>query len=68
MKKPKKNEFLYFALRNNKLRFGMAIVLFFLGLSIIGPMLARNDPFDYVNPLGAEPPSSKYWFGHWIGY
>lgn len=63
MKKPKKNEFLYFALRNNKLRFGMAIVLFFLGLSIIGPMLARNDPFDYVNPLGAEPPSSKYWFG-----
>jgi peptide/nickel transport system permease protein len=63
MKKPKKNEFLYFALRNNKLRFGMAIVLFFLVLSIIGPVLARNAPFDYVNPLGAEPPSSEYWFG-----
>jgi peptide/nickel transport system permease protein len=63
MKTLKKNEFLYFALRNNKLRFGMAIVLFFLVLSIIGPMLVHNDPFDYVNPLGAEPPSSEYWFG-----
>jgi peptide/nickel transport system permease protein len=63
MKKKKKNEFLYFALRNNKLRIGLAIVLFFLVLSLIGPMLVRNDPFDYVNPLGAEPPSSEYWFG-----
>jgi peptide/nickel transport system permease protein len=59
----KKNEFLYFALRNNKLRFGMTVVLFFFVLSIIGPMLARNAPFDYVDPLGAEPPSSEYWFG-----
>jgi peptide/nickel transport system permease protein len=59
----KKNEFLYFALRNNKLRLGLAIVLFFLMLSIIGPLLTRNEPFDYVNPLGAEPPSAEYWFG-----
>jgi peptide/nickel transport system permease protein len=59
----KKNEFLYFALRNNKLRLGLAVVLFFLILSLIGPQLTRNDPFDYANPLGAEPPSAEYWFG-----
>ena len=64
MTKPKKkSEFLYFALRNKKLQVGLIIVLFFLVLSFIGPMLARNAPFDYVNPGGAEPPSSEYWFG-----
>ncbi len=59
----KKNEFLYFALRNKKLRVGLSIILFFLVLAILAPLLARNDPFDYVNPMGAEPPSSKYWLG-----
>ena len=64
MKKPKKqSEFLYFALRNKKLQVGLIIVLFFLVLSFIGPMLTHNEPFAYVNPGGAEPPSSEYWFG-----
>jgi peptide/nickel transport system permease protein len=64
MKKDKKtNEFLYFALRNKKLRIGLIIVLFFLVLSFIGPALTHNKPFAYVNPGGAEPPSSEYWFG-----
>jgi peptide/nickel transport system permease protein len=64
MKKPKKrNEFLYFALRNKKLQVGLAIILFFLVLALIGPMLVQNEPFAYVNPLGAEPPSSEYWLG-----
>ncbi len=62
-KQKKKNEFLYFALRNKKLRVGLSIILFFLVLAILAPLLARNDPFEYVNPMGAEPPSSKYWFG-----
>jgi peptide/nickel transport system permease protein len=57
------NEFLYFALRNTKLRIGLFIVLFFLILTFLGPVIVQNDPFDYVNPLGAEPPSSEYWFG-----
>jgi peptide/nickel transport system permease protein len=57
------NEFLYFALRNKKLQIGLIIVLFFLILTFIGPMFTQNDPFDYLNPLGAEPPSSEYWFG-----
>jgi len=59
----KKNEFLYFAFRNNKLKFGLIIILFFLILAIIGPMIVPYKPFDYVNPFGAQAPSSKYWFG-----
>ncbi len=57
------NELLYFALRNNKLRVGLAIILFFLALTLVGPMLTDYAPYDYVNPLGAQPPSSEHWFG-----
>jgi peptide/nickel transport system permease protein len=63
MKKQKKSEFLYFALRNKKLRVALSVVLFFLLLALVGPLLAKNAPFAYVNPMGAEPPSAKYWFG-----
>jgi peptide/nickel transport system permease protein len=59
----KRNEFLYFALRNVKLKVGFGIVAFFLLLAAVGPLLARNDPFAYVNIGGAEPPSPQYWFG-----
>lgn len=58
-----KNELLYFALRNRKLQIGLGIVLFFVVLAIFAPLLTHNDPFAYVNPLGAQPPSSEYWFG-----
>ncbi|MBM4428983.1 MAG: ABC transporter permease [Chloroflexi bacterium] len=58
-----RSEFVYFALRNKKLRVGIAIILFFLLLALIGPLLAPNDPFAYINPRGAQPPSSQYWFG-----
>lgn len=64
MKKPKKkNEFLYFALRNTKLLIGLAIMLFFIALAVLGPLLVHNDPLAYVNPRGATPPSAQYWFG-----
>jgi peptide/nickel transport system permease protein len=64
MTKPKKkNEMLYFALRNNKLRVGLTIILFFLVLTFVGPMLTPYGPYDYLNPKGAQPPSSEYWFG-----
>lgn len=59
----KKNEFLYFAFRNWKLQVGLFIVLFFLALAIVGPYLSKNEPFAYVNPMGAEGPSAEYWFG-----
>ncbi len=63
MKKLKKNEFLYFALRNTKLQVGLGVVLLFLALTLAGPLLVRNDPLAYVNLAGAQPPSSRYWFG-----
>jgi peptide/nickel transport system permease protein len=63
MKREKGSEFLYFALKNNKLRVGLTIVLVFLALALIGPLLTHNAPYDYANPAGAQPPSSEYWFG-----
>ena len=61
-KQKKKNELLYFALRNNRLRVGLAVVLFFLVLTFVGPLFTDHSPDDYVGP-GAQPPSSEYWFG-----
>ena len=58
-----RSEFLYFAFRNNKLRIGLAVVLFFLLLALVGPWLTPYDPLAYVNPSGAEARSSTYWFG-----
>ena len=58
----KTSEFLYFALRNNKLRVGLTVVLLFLILTFIGPFLTDYAPNDYVGP-SAQAPSSEYWFG-----
>jgi len=58
----KKNEFLYFALRNNKVKVGLAIILFFLILTFVGPLFTDYVWDDYIGPFG-HPPSSKYWFG-----
>lgn len=57
-----KNEMLYFALRNNKLRFGLVIVLFFVALALFGPLLTDYDPWEYAGPSSA-PPSAEFWFG-----
>lgn len=59
----KKNEFLYFALRNKKLVIGLTIILLFLLLALFGPLLTDYDPYGYVNPMGATAPSSAFWFG-----
>jgi len=58
----KKNELLYFALRNKKLRVSLGIILFFLLLTVVGPLLTDYTPLDYVGPFG-EPPSREFWFG-----
>lgn len=58
----KRNEFLYFALRNQKLRIGLTVVLFFVILSFAGPLLTDYQPFAYVGPPGARP-SGAHWFG-----
>lgn len=59
----KRSELLYFTLRNRKLVIGSGIILGFLLLALIGPIFAKYRPMDYASPLGAEPPSAKYWFG-----
>ncbi len=58
----KKHEILYFAWRNNKLKVGLAILLFFIVLTLVGPLLTEYEPMDYIGPP-AVPPSSEYWFG-----
>jgi peptide/nickel transport system permease protein len=58
----KRNEFLYFALRNTKLRVGLIIVLLFVVLTIVGPLFTEFEPNAYVGPP-AQPPSAEYWFG-----
>ncbi len=58
----KKNEFLYFALRNTKLKIGLGVVLFFLLLMIFGPMIAKYNPTDNVGPPNS-PPTAEFWFG-----
>jgi peptide/nickel transport system permease protein len=57
-----KNEMLYFALRNTKLRIGLGVILFFLALTFVGPLLTPYDPAEFVGPA-ASPPSAQYWFG-----
>lgn len=62
MKPKKRNEMLFFALRNTKLRLGLATLLFFIALAFVGPRLTHYKPDDFVGPA-ASPPSSQYWFG-----
>lgn len=58
----KKNEILYFALKNTKLKIGVAVILFFIALAIVGPMITHYKPLDFVQP-GANPPSGEDWLG-----
>ncbi len=57
-----RNEMLYFALRNNRLRVGLIVLIFFILLTFVGPLLTSYDSFDYVGPA-SHPPSAEYWFG-----
>jgi len=64
----KKNEFIYFALKNMKLRVGSTILFFFLIFAFVGPLLTHFQPFVYVHPGGPSPPGARYWFGTtWFG-
>ena len=60
--KKKRNEFLYFTLRNNKLKIGAVIILFFLVLAAVGTLLTEHDPEAFVGPM-SDPPSAEFWFG-----
>jgi peptide/nickel transport system permease protein len=58
----RRSEFLYFAFRNWKFVLGLAVVLFFFGLAVFGPMLTDHKPLEFTGP-SATPPSHEYWFG-----
>jgi peptide/nickel transport system permease protein len=58
----KQHEILYFALRNNKLKIGLSILLVFIAFTVVGPLLTDYSPDAYVGPP-ANPPSPEYWFG-----
>ncbi|HEU4970918.1 MAG TPA: ABC transporter permease [Gaiellaceae bacterium] len=58
----RRNETLYFALRNRKLLIGLGVVLAFLVLAIVGPWLTDAEPFEFGFPTG-EPPSRAHWLG-----
>jgi peptide/nickel transport system permease protein len=58
----KRNEFLFFALKNTKLKIGLTVVLLFVLLAIIGPLITPYKPLDFVQ-AGANPPSGENWLG-----
>lgn len=57
-----KNEFLYFAFRNWKLRLGLFVTVSFLVVALVGPFITKFDPWGYLG-RPAEPPSATHWFG-----
>jgi peptide/nickel transport system permease protein len=62
MAEKKRNEFLFFALKNMKLRVGLAVLLAFVVMTFVGPLLTDYQPDDFVGPAGA-PPSADFWLG-----
>jgi peptide/nickel transport system permease protein len=59
---PVRREALYFARRNKKLVGGLAVVLAFLALALVGPLFVAADPLAYVGPP-SQSPSGEYWLG-----
>jgi peptide/nickel transport system permease protein len=55
-------EFLYFALRNKKLVFGLGIELVFVVLAIFGPLIAPFNPNKFVGPAYHHP-SGRFLLG-----
>ena len=55
-------EALWFARRNRKLLVGLAVVLVFLAVAVVGPLLTDHGPNQYVGPP-AQRPSARWWFG-----
>ncbi len=58
----KKNEFLYFALRNPKFVIGASVIIIMVLISLIGPEFAKYQPREFAGPLNA-PPSKDFILG-----
>ncbi|MDY7229660.1 ABC transporter permease [Hyalangium rubrum] len=54
--------FIWQLLENRKASVGAALILFFVLLGLLGPVLLRRDPSDFVGPPH-QPPSSEYLLG-----
>ena len=59
--KPRRFEFLYFAVRNKKLLLGLSVVMLFVLFAIFGPLFVQHPMLNYYIPF--RPPSSSFWFG-----
>jgi peptide/nickel transport system permease protein len=57
----RRNDFLYYGLRNKKLIFGASLELILVLAAIIGPMLAKYQPLQTTIPL--QRPGSQHWLG-----
>jgi peptide/nickel transport system permease protein len=60
--KRKRNEVVYFALRNSKFIIGLVVVLLYLVIGVIGPQFTDYGAYDYVGPSN-EAPGSEFWLG-----
>jgi peptide/nickel transport system permease protein len=58
----KRNDFVYYGLRNKKLLFGLGLELVLVLVAIIGPYLAKN-PAMYITPYPLKKPGSEFWLG-----
>ena len=58
----KKNEFLYFTLRNTKLKIGLIILLIFIFFALIGQFFTKHEP-NKMDGKSNQPPSKEYWLG-----
>jgi peptide/nickel transport system permease protein len=57
----RRGEFLYYAVRNKKLVFGLGLETLFVLAAVLAPLLASHDTTTFYPPHQA--PSGTYWFG-----
>jgi peptide/nickel transport system permease protein len=52
-----------FCARNGGLMVGVAVLLIFIGIALLGPVLGAIDPQAMVTSQRLQPPSLEHWFG-----
>ncbi len=57
----RRGEFLYYALHNKKLVFGLSLEAFFVLAAILGPVISPHNMTDYF--ASNQPPSAQHWLG-----
>jgi peptide/nickel transport system permease protein len=59
---PKRNEFIYYGLRNPKLLFGLTLEVLLVLAAIIAPFFAKYEPLTTTG-LGPQHPGGTFWLG-----